>query len=198
MDFRKRCGLFYLRGQRSCNLLKGNSLQTNFSPFGVRGQNDQRFFEEMDCRSKEVTGDVPAAWDAAGDLATGDFLGETQNSKTPQRATAQRAMVRFKQRSEASPFSSNLNFRADFPAVPDEFFLIPYKMDIPLISSTPFPGCWEQKESPRPVDPADFRTAGGVVIKRREPDPSERPAGGLGKVSRPARGRPTPVFGPAQ
>ena len=85
----------------------------------------------MDCRSKEVTGDLPAAWGAAGDLATEDFLGENQNSKTPQRPMAQRAMVRFKQRSEASPFSSNLNFRADFPAVPEEFLLIPYKMDIP-------------------------------------------------------------------
>jgi hypothetical protein len=125
-------------------------------------------------------------------------LGETQNSKTPQRATAHRAIVRFKQRSEASPFSSNLNLRADFLAVPGEFFLIPYKMDISPISSTPFPVCWEQKELPRPVDPVDFQTAGGVVIKRREPDPSERPAGGLGKASRPARGRPTPVFGPAQ
>ena len=132
----------------------------------------------MDCRSKEVTGDLPAAWGAAGDLATEDFLGENQNSKTPQRPMAQRAMVRFKQRSEASPFSSNLNFRADIPAVPDEFFLIPYKMDIPPLSSTPFPGGWEQNGPPSPVFSAEFGTVGEAVIKRRAPGPSERPAGG--------------------
>ena len=107
----------------------------------------------MDCRSKEVTGDFPEAWGAAVDLTTGDFLGENQNSKTPQRPTAQRAMVRFKHRSEASPFSSNLNFRADIPAVPDEFFLIPYTMDIPPLSSTPFPGGWEQNGPPTPFFP---------------------------------------------